>query len=149
MIAADGQRDDYRISSERADVDVGVVHRYLSEESYWARHISRETVERSLAHSLCFSVLRDAQMVGFARVVSDRATFAYLCDLFIAPTARGRGLSKRLMATIDAHPDLQGLRRVLLGTRDAHGLYAQFGFTALQAPHRFMERHDADVYSRG
>lgn len=138
-------RDGYLISTDRIDLDA--VHAFLA-TSYWASGISREVVERSARGSLCFSLFFGDAQVGFARVVTDRATFAYLADVYVLPEHRGRGLSKWLMETITAHPDLQGLRRWLLATRDAHRLYAQFGFTGLKAPERFMERHDPAVYAR-
>ena len=136
----------YEISDDPARLDLGVIHRYLSEESYWARRIPRELVARSMAHSLCLGAYAEGEQVGFARVVSDRATFAYLADVFILPAHRGRGLSKRLMAAITAHPELQGLRRWMLATADAHGLYRQHGFTALAKPERFMERRERIAY---
>ena len=139
----------YEITTERARVDVSAVHRYLSEQSYWAKNIPLEIVERAIQHSLCFAVLHGDQLVGFARVTSDRATVAYLGDVFILPAHRGKGLSKWLMESICAHPQLQGLRRWMLATADAHGLYAQFGFTPIKAPARWMEKHDPDVYARG
>ena len=105
-------------------------------------------MRRSIEHSLCFGVYEGGAQVGFARVVSDRATFAYLCDVFVIESRRGRGLGKLLLETIVAHPELQGLRRWLLATRDAHGLYRRFGFTELACPEIFMERHDPDVYAR-
>ena len=135
----------YTISDDPGLLDLKGVHRYLAEESYWARGIARETVERSVRHSLCFGVYHHGMpgrvaQAGFARVVSDHATFAYLADVFILPEHRGRGLSKRLIATILAHPQLQGLRRWALATRDAHGLYRQFGFEPLLKPENRMER---------
>ena len=141
-------RGEYTIATDSARVDIDVVHRYLSEESYWAQDIPREVVARSIAHSLCFSVLHDKNQIGFARVTSDRATVAYLGDVFILPSHRGKGLSKRLMECISSHPALQGLRRWMLATSDAHGLYAQFGFTPIKAPERWMEKHDPQVYAR-
>ncbi|KAA9331484.1 GNAT family N-acetyltransferase [Hymenobacter busanensis] len=137
----------YTISTDPARLDVALVHDYLSHHSYWAPGISRELVERSIQNSLCFGVYApDGQQVGFARVVTDRATFAYLCDVFVLEAHRGQGLSKLLMTHIMAHPELQGLRRWLLGTRDAHSLYAQFGFTPLASPPRFMENAKLDPY---
>jgi GNAT superfamily N-acetyltransferase len=136
-----------RISTDPADVDFEALHAFLSERSTWARGVPRDVVERALAFSLCFSLRLDGRFAGFARVVTDRATFAYLCDVFVLPDLRGRGLSKALMAAVDAHPDLQGLRRFVLATSDAHGLYAQIGFTALNQPEWFMERYRPDVYS--
>ena len=126
------------IRNDRMDVDV--VHRYLSEESYWAKGIAREIVERSIAHSLCFGAFDGDAQVGFARVITDYATFAYLADVFVLESHRGRGISKDMMAAIVAHPRLQSLRRWHLVTRDAHGLYEQYGFEALDAPERHMMR---------
>ena len=136
----------YEISDDPARLDLGVIHRYLSVDSYWARGIPRELVERAVAHSLCFGVYAPEGQVGFARVVSDRTTFAYLADVFVLPAHRGRGLSKRLMTAVTAHPELQGLRRWMLATADAHGLYRQHGFAALAQPERFMERRDRIEY---
>ena len=141
-------RGEYTIATDSARVDIDVVHRYLSEESYWAQNIPREVVARSIAHSLCFSVLHEENQIGFARVTSDRATVAYLGDVFILPSHRGKGLSKWLMECVSSHPALQGLRRWMLATSDAHGLYAQFGFTPIKAPERWMEKHDPQVYAR-
>lgn len=139
-------RESYIISTDPATVDLDVVHQYLSVESYWAKNIPRETVARAVENSLCFSLLDAGTQVGFARVTSDMATFAFVGDVFVLPPHRGRGLSKWLMACITAHPGLQGLRRWMLATRDAHGLYAQFGFTPLAAPPRWLEKHNPDVY---
>lgn len=145
-----GSGDGYVISTDRSRLDLPVIHRYLSEESYWAPGIPFEVVERSVGGSLCFGVYEEVTgaQVGFARVVSDYATFAYLADVFVLPAHRGRGLSKRLVEAVLAHPDLQGLRRFLLFTADAHGLYAQYGFAPLKVPDRAMERADPDVYRR-
>ncbi len=139
---------DFQITTDRTRIDVRTVYRYLSEDSYWARDIPLDVVERSMRHSTCFAVLHDDELAGFARVTSDRATFAYLGDVFVLPAYRGKGLSKWLMECIGGHPELQGLRRWMLATADAHGLYAQFGFTALKASERWMERHDPDIYAR-
>lgn len=139
-------KEKYLITTDAAAVDVNVVHQFLSVESYWAKGISRETVARSLQHSICFSVLHEGALIGFARVTSDHATVAYVGDVFVLPAHRGRGLSKWLMECITTHPELQGLRRWMLATADAHGLYAKFGFTPLKAPARWMEKHDPDVY---
>ena len=139
----------YEISSDPARLDLDVIHRFLSEDAYWSPGIPRATVERAVKNSFCFGVyLPDGSQVGFARLVTDRTTFAYLADVFVLSQHRGRGLSKRLMEAVLAHPELQGLRRWLLATRDAHGLYAQFGFTPLANPSRLMERHDPDVYRK-
>ena len=141
-------RGEYTITTDSARVDIDVVHRYLSEESYWAQNIPREVVARSIAHSLCFSVLHEKNQIGFARITTDRATVAYLGDVFILPSHRGKRLSTWLMECISSHPALQGLRRWMLATSDAHGLYAQFGFTPIKAPERWMEKHDPQVYAR-
>jgi len=145
---------EYVISTDPAWLDIDVIHRFLSEESYWARGVPREIIVRSLPHSICFGAYateNGAQprcQIGFARIVTDRATFAYLADVFVLPDHRRKGLSKRLMEAVLAHPDLQNLRRWILATADAHGLYRQFGFTSLSKPERIMERLDPDVYSR-
>jgi GNAT superfamily N-acetyltransferase len=128
------------VSCDRNRIDVATVHRFLSQESYWANGIGREVVERSIAHSLPFGAFDGDKMVGFARVITDRATFAYVADVFVLPSHRGRGVSKAIMAAIAAHPELQRLRRWHLVTRDAHALYAQFGFEPLDAPERHMMR---------
>ena len=141
---------DYTISDDPTRLDLDAVHRYLSVDSYWAQGLPRAVFERSVAGSLPFGVYdREGKQVGFARVVTDRATFAWLADVFVLPAHRGRGLSKRLMETILAHPELQGLRRFLLATWDAHGLYRQFGFEAPARPDRLMERHRPDLYTSG
>jgi GNAT superfamily N-acetyltransferase len=137
---------EFRISTDRSELDVLAIHRFLSEESYWCPGIPLATVQRSIEHSLCFGVFAGKRQVGFARVVSDFATVAYLGDVFVLPEFRGRGLSKWLMQTINEHPDLQGLRRWVLLTRDAHDLYQQFGWQDLAAPDRWMERHNPNVY---
>jgi N-acetylglutamate synthase-like GNAT family acetyltransferase len=128
----DWRRDGFHISTDPAELDVAALHAYLS-RSYWAQGIPREVVERSVRHSLCFGLYEEKEwskrQVGFARVVSDRATFAYLGDVYVLEDYRGRGLSKWLMECIRTHPELQGLRRWSLATRDAHGLYGRFGFT--------------------
>jgi GNAT superfamily N-acetyltransferase len=123
------------------------VHAFLT-RSYWAQGVPREVVLRSVRHSLCFGAYHGGRQVAFARVITDRATFAYLADVFVVESHRGRGIARRLMSVIRAHPDLQGLRRWSLATRDAHGLYRQFGFTALASPGLWMELHDPDVYRR-
>ena len=128
------------VSCDRNRIDVGAVHRFLSQESYWADGVAREVVERSIDHSLPFGAYDGEALVGFARVITDRATFAYIADVFVLPSHRGRGVSKAIMAAIAAHPELQGLRRWHLVTRDAHALYAQFGFEPLDAPDRHMMR---------
>ncbi|WP_038361857.1 GNAT family N-acetyltransferase [Bosea sp. UNC402CLCol] len=136
----------YEISTDAGRLDIAVIHRFLSEESYWARGVPRSTVEKAVANSLCFGVYAGAAQIGLARVVTDKATFALLADVFILKEHRGKGLSKWLMQSVIEHDDLQGLRRLLLLTSDAHGLYSQFGFGPLGAPSRFMEILRADLY---
>jgi len=126
------------ITTDPSRLDLNVIHRFLC-RSYWAAGIPRGTVERAIRHSLCFGALDGQQQVGFARVISDQATYAYVSDVFVLPSHRGRGIGKRLMAAIVAHPDLQGLRRWTLFTRDAHGLYRQYGFDEARHPERLME----------
>ncbi len=136
------------VSSDRAAMDDGVIHHYLSEVSYWARGVSRDTVVKSLDNSLCFGGFVGGQQVAFARVVSDRTTFAYLCDVFVLEGHQGQGYSKRVMEAVMAHPDLQGLRRFYLGTLDAHSLYARFGFKPIAKPERLMEINNLVISGR-
>jgi len=138
-------RDNYLVTTDPARLDIDFIYGYLA-RSYWSEGILRETVERSIANSLCFGVYEGDKQVGFARVITDYATFAYLADVFIIESHRARGLSKFLMECIVNDQRLQGFRRWVLGTRDAHGLYAQYGFKPLAKPDRFMEIHDPDVY---
>ena len=138
----------YDISTDPSRLQLDAIHGYLM-RSYWSPGVPREVVARAIAHSLCFGIYLGEAQVGFARVVTDRATFAYLADVYVLEEHRGQVLSKRLVATIQAHPDLQGLRRFLLATRDAHGLYARFGFRPLAAPERMMEIRDPDPYGAG
>lgn len=141
-------REPYRICTDPALLDLGLVHGFLR-GSYWAKGIPRQTVERSIANSLPFGLYHGRDQIGFARVVSDHATFAYLCDVFVLPPFRGQGLGRWLCQTALAHPQLQGIRRWILATKDAHGLYATIGFAPLATPARFMEIADDDVYLRG
>jgi GNAT superfamily N-acetyltransferase len=133
------------ISTDRSLLDLAVIHAFLT-SCYWARGISVELVQRSVSHSLCFGVYDRGEQVGFSRVISDYATYAYIGDVFVLQSHRGRGLSKWMMECMMAHPALQGLRCWTLLTRDAHGLYARFGFVPLKDSERYMERHDPDVY---
>ena len=135
----------YEISDDKARLDTDLIHGFLK-GSYWSPGVPRAIVERAIRESLCFGVYRGGEQIGFARVVTDKATFAYLADVFILDSHRGQGLSKRLMRFIAGHPDLQGLRRFILATKDAHGLYEQFGFTALNNPSIYMEILRPDVY---
>jgi predicted GNAT family acetyltransferase len=138
----------FEVSCDPARLDIGLVHRFLAEESSWARGIPRELFERALANSICFGGYLDGNQVAFARVVTDRATFANMVDVFVLPGQRGRGYSKLLVESVLAHPDLQGLRRFTLATADAHSLYARFGFTPPSRPATLMERYYPDVYQR-
>jgi GNAT superfamily N-acetyltransferase len=138
--------DEYLISDDSSRLDVPFIHNFLANESYWAKNIPMAIVEKSIANSLCFGLYHKQQQIGFARLVTDKATFAYLADVFIVPQYRGRGLSRWLIETIHAHVELQTLRRWMLGTRDAHGLYKKLGWTSLAEPERFMQKHDPNVY---
>lgn len=122
------------------------VHHYLSTQSYWAQNVPLEVVKRSMVNSLCFGVYKDTAQIGFARWITDKATFAYLADVYIEEIHRGQGLSKKLMSLMLFHKDLQGLRRYMLATNDAHGLYSQFGFKAIEHPDRLMAIVIKDAY---
>lgn len=135
---------DLQISTDNARLDIGLIHQWLSEESYWAGGVSRSVVQRAIDNSLCIGAYLEGRQIGFARVITDRATFAWLADVFILEPYRGRGYGKALVQAVVEHPELQSLRRILLATRDAHGLYAQYGFTPV-APDRFMERRKPDA----
>ena len=144
-------KDAYFISTNQEKLDMDVIYKYLSQESYWAKGIPKSVVEKSIANSLCFGVYCGSAQVGFARLITDKATFAYLGDVFVLPGHRGKGLSKWLMQAIHAHPELQNLRRWWLGTKDAHDLYEQFGWTRItdDVAKRFMQKHNPDVYTTG
>jgi len=144
----EARKDDYLISTDSSLLNVGLIHNYLSKESYWANNIPLEVVEKSIDNSLCFGLYCDQQQIGFARLVTDKATFAYLADVFILSAYRGKGLSKWMIEVIQSHPELQGLRKWMLGTRDAHRLYEQFGWTVLDEDtrKRFMQRHNQNAY---
>ncbi len=134
------QHGEFIISTDRRRLQLDVIHKYLSEESYWAQGRELEVTRQALENSLCFGVYDGDRQIGFARVVTDRATFAWIADVFILPEHRGKSLSKRLMEAILSHPELQNLRRWVLATKDAHGLYAQYDFTPMKFPERWMER---------
>lgn len=138
----------FEISADRARVDRAAVHAFLSQQAYWSLGIDRARVDRAIDGSLCFGAYADGEQIGFARVISDCATFAYLCDVFVIDAWRGRGVARALLQAIDGDPRLQELRRFLLFTADAHRLYAGFGFTPLQRPERGMERLRTDLYTR-
>jgi GNAT superfamily N-acetyltransferase len=139
------QQGECLISTDKERLDIATIHGFLT-TSYWAAGISIEIVKRSIEHSLNFGLFQNDQQVGFARVITDYTTFAYLADVFVLEPFRGRGLSKWLMQVIVAHPDLQGLRKWVLFTRDAHGLYRQVGYTSLANPERAMERNFPNIY---
>jgi GNAT superfamily N-acetyltransferase len=147
-MAEEWRRGEYVVSTDKNRFDLGVVHGFLS-TSYWAAGIPLEIVKKSIEHSLSFGVYKGEQQVGFARVVTDYATFAYIGDVFILEEFRGQGLSKWMMEIIADHPELQGLRRWLLLTRDAHRLYEKTGFVRPRTPERYMEKYFADAYNPG
>ena len=138
---------EFTITTDKTKMDIPVIHQYIT-RSYWAEGIPFETVAKAIEGSLCFGVFHGDKQIGVARVISDTATFAYLCDVFIDESYRGRGLGKWLMETILRHESLQGLRRFALTTKDAHGLYSQYGFTPLPIPERWMVIQDADIYKK-
>lgn len=138
--------NDYTIDTDKARLNVPMIQQFLSQDSYWAQNVPLDVVKRSIENSLCFGVYQNEKQVGFTRVITDQATFAYLADVFILPEHRGKGLSKQLIETISNWPSLQGLRRWVLATRDAHTLYEQFGFTALDKPEIFMQRKLIERY---
>ena len=136
----------FEITSNPVDLDLNVVHAFVS-ESYWAKNIPLATLEKAISNSLVFGAYKTSgEQVGFARVVTDKATFAYLADVFVLEECRGLGLSKLLMKSVSAHPDLQGLRRFMLATKDAHGLYSQFGFTHVENPEILMQIWQPGIY---
>lgn len=139
------KRDEFSISTDPKQLDITVIHKYLSTDSYWAQGRKVDTVKRSIENSLNFGLYKAEQQIGFARVVTDYATFAWLADVFVLDTYRGRGLGKWLVEVILSHPDLQRFRRWVLATKDAHELYRQFGFIELKRPERWMERPDPQM----
>ena len=141
-------RDRLTVTTDKARLDRSVIHAFLR-TSYWAENIPLSVVDKAIDNSLCFGLLDEDRQIGFARVITDSATFAYLADVFVLPEHRGRGLGTWLVECTVSHPELQGLRRRLLGTRDAHGLYEKFGFTPLRRPQTFMEIFNPDVYRDG
>lgn len=139
---------DYTISTDQSKLDIGKIHQFLSEESYWSQNIPLATVEAYIPHSLCFGLYETEEQIGFARLITDYTTFAYMADVFIIPTFRGRSLGKWLIQSILSHPQLQGLRRWFLFTEDAHELYQQYGFDALPKIHRAMAKINFTTYPR-
>jgi len=145
--AVEFRKGEFTVTTDPALIDLDMVYGFLT-ECYWAKGIPREVVARSIENSLCFGMYADGKQIGFARVISDYATYAYIGDVFVLESFRGRGLGKWLMECIMQHPGLQGLRRWSLVTRDAHALYAHLGFTPLKRPQNYMELHDPDVYQK-
>lgn len=147
----EAHKEDYFISDDPALLDIDIIHDFLSNRSYWAEGIPRGILEKSMANSLCFGLYKSGKQIGFARLVTDKATFAYLADVFVLEEYRGKGLSKWLVELIQSHPEVQGFRRWMLMTRDAQGLYEQFGWTVLDedARQRCMQRHFKDMYKKG
>jgi GNAT superfamily N-acetyltransferase len=139
-------KDDFLISTDKSKLDVTAIHHYLSTASYWAKNIPLHTVQRSIEHSFCFGVYKNNEQVGFARLITDYSTYAYLADVFIAAQYRGLGLSKWLIQFIITNPEVEGLRRWALATQDAHHLYAQFGFVPPEKPERLMHRSGFNGY---
>jgi GNAT superfamily N-acetyltransferase len=139
------KQNEFVVSTDPARLDVTAIHAFLT-RAYWSEQIPREVIERAVCHSLCFGLFEGNAQIGLARVVTDYATFAYLCDVYVLESHRGRGLGKWLIECVMAHPQLQGLRRFNLVTRDAHGLYAPHGFQSLAKPENHMERHKPDIY---
>lgn len=144
-MAHEWRQGDFLISTDKNKLDLKLIHRFLSNDSYWAKGRTLAVVVRSVENSLSFGIYKNNQQIGFARVVTDFATFAWVADVFIVNEHRGQGLSKWLMETITSHPDLQGFRRWVLATKDAHELYRQFGFIELKRPERWMERPDPNM----
>lgn len=140
------RKGDYEIDTDKRRLDIAAIHRFLSNEAYWAKNRTLEQTQTAIENSLCFGVYNGREQVGFARVISDKATFAYIGDVFVIESERGKGLGKWLMEVIVTQSDLQNLRRWLLATRDAHGLYDQYEFAGLRFPERWMERTSSDAY---
>jgi len=141
------ERDKYTISTDKARLDLGVIHGFLN-TSYWAAGRSIQTIQRSIENSLPFGVYKGDQQIGFARVITDYATFAWIADVFILEAFQGQGLGNWLMEVIITHPELQQFRRWVLATKDAHELYRKFGFSELRLPERWMERHDPNTQEK-
>jgi GNAT superfamily N-acetyltransferase len=141
-------RNGFLISTDKSKLDVDVIFDYLSNRSYWAKGVPLEKVKRAIENSMCFGVYDGEILIGFARIITDKATIAYIGDVFILESHRGKGLSKWLMDCILKHPELQGFRRWILLTKDAHGLYKQFGFNAPEEPETYMELRKKDVYKK-
>jgi hypothetical protein len=143
------RRGEFCVSDDRARLDRALVHRFIAAESYWARGIPAATMDKAIDNSLCLGLYRGAVQLGFARVVTDRSTFAYLCDVFVEGGERGAGLGTWLVECVVSHPELQGLRRISLMTKDAHELYRRFGFKPMADATRYLEIHRANPYGAG
>jgi GNAT superfamily N-acetyltransferase len=143
------ERDGFTVSTDPGRLNVAAIHDFLCNKSYWAQGIPLEILQKALVHSLCFGLYAGDEQIGLARVITDRATYFYLCDVYVLESRRGNGLGRWLIECVISHPDLQGLRRMSLVTADAHGLYAKFGFVAPAKPERYMEKLDPNVYRRG
>ena len=141
-------KNDYFISTDISLLDMDYTHHYLCHQSYWAKDVPIDVVKRSIENSVCFGVFENNRQIGFGRVITDKATFGYLCDIFIDPDYRGRGLSKWLVQTMLDHPELQGFRNWVLGTLDAHSLYEKFGFIVHPEPQRMMRKNNPDCYKK-
>jgi GNAT superfamily N-acetyltransferase len=142
------QANDLTISSNKADLDIEMTYAFLSQETAWAKGMPRETFDRAMEGSLCFGAYIEGKQIGFARLITDQATFAYLCDVFVLPAYRGKGYASALMRHVFASPSLTGLRRIVLVTTDAHHVYKPHGFKELVTPERYMEVHNPDVYNK-
>jgi GNAT superfamily N-acetyltransferase len=141
------QKENFFVSTDKSKLDIDYIHQFIS-HSYWASNIPIETLQRSIDGSMCFGLYDDEKQIGFARVITDKATFGYLADVFVDERYRGKGLGIWMMSVIMSHPDLQGFRNWMLGTRDAHGLYKKFGFTQLDQPERIMRKNNPEVYKK-
>ena len=142
-------KDKFTVTDRREELDIDFIHGFLSNISYWSKGIPKDIVVKSLDNSLCFGLFEGDRQIGFGRAVTDKATFAYLADVFVLEGDRGQGLGKWLVDCMLVHPDIAGLRRWMLATADAHELYRKYGFTSLENPERLMERVDSDLYLRG
>jgi len=148
-VAFERRRDGFTITTDAKAFDLDAIFEFLNRDAYWSRGIPRPILEKAIERSLCFGLLEDKRQIGFARMVTDFATFGWLCDVYVIETHRGRGLGDWLIASVLEHPDLQGLRRIVLATRDAHALYRRNGFDALPMPERWMAIARPDVYAKG
>lgn len=141
-------KNNFTISTDKTKLDIDAIHQYIGGESYWAHGIPLDVLKKSIENSMCFGIYDGSKQIGFARVITDCSTFAYLADVYVLEAYRGKGLSKWLMEFIMNHPYLQGLRRYMLATKDAHGLYLQYGFRPLANPENIMEIRNADIYKQ-